>query len=128
MAAKRILVIDNEKYIQEVAQICLRTVARWQVVTAGSGCEGLSKAEAEQPDAILLDVMMPDMDGPTTFQKLQANPATRHIPVILLTAKVQASDRRRYADMGMTAAIAKPFNPLELADQVAEALGWILEK
>jgi len=128
MAAKRILVIDNEKYIQEVAQICLRTVAGWQVMTAGSGSEGLSKAEAEQPDAILLDVMMPDMDGPTTFQKLQANPATRHIPVILLTAKVQASDRRRYADMGMTAAIAKPFNPLELADQVAEALGWILEK
>lgn len=128
MAAKRILVIDNEKYIQEVAQICLRTVAGWQVITAGSGSEGLSKAEAEQPDAILLDVMMPDMDGPTTFQKLQVNPATRHIPVILLTAKVQASDRRRYADMGMTAAIAKPFNPLELADQVAEALGWILEK
>lgn len=128
MAAKRILVIDNEKYIQEVAQICLRTVAGWQVVTAGSGSEGLSKAEAEQPDAILLDVMMPDMDGPTTFQKLQANPATRHIPVILLTAKVQASDRRRYADMGMTAAIAKPFNPLELADQVAESLGWSLEK
>jgi len=62
-----------------VAQICLRTVAGWQVVTAGSGSEGLSKAEAEQPDAILPDVMMPDMDGPT-FQKLQANPATRHIP------------------------------------------------
>ncbi len=61
MAAKRILVIDNEKYIQEVAQICLRTVAGWQVMTAGSGSEGLSKAEAEQPDAILLDVMMPDM-------------------------------------------------------------------
>jgi len=84
-------------------------------VTAGSGSEGLSKAEAEQPD-ILLDVMMPDMDGPTTFQKLQANPATRHIPVILLTAGA-GFDRRRYADMGMTAAIAKPFNPLELADQ-----------
>ena len=128
MVAKRILVIDNEQYIQEVAQICLRTVAGWQVVTAGSGSEGLSKAEAEQPDAILLDVMMPDMDGPTTFQKLQANPATRHIPVILLTAKMQASDRRRYADMGMLAAIAKPFNPLELASQVAGALGWSLGK
>jgi CheY-like chemotaxis protein len=128
MPVKRILVIDNEKYIQEVAQICLRTVAGWQVVTAGSGSEGLSRAEAEQPDAILLDVMMPDMDGPTTFQKLQANPATRHIPVILLTAKVQASDRRRYADMGMIAVIAKPFSPLELAGQVAEALGWSWEK
>ena len=128
MTIKRILVIDNEQYIQEVAQICLRTVAGWQVVTAGSGSEGLIKAEAEQPDAILLDVMMPDMDGLTTFQKLQANSATRHIPVILLTAKVQASDRRRYAELGMKAAIAKPFNALELPGQVAEALGWSLEK
>ena len=126
VTTKRILVIDNEQYIQEVAQICLRTVAGWQVVTAGSGSEGLTKAEIEQPDAILLDVMMPDMDGPTTFQKLQANSATRHIPVILLTAKVQASDRRRYAELGIKAAIAKPFNPLELAGQVAEALGWSL--
>ena len=124
---KRILVIDNEPYIQEVAQICLYTVASWQVTCAGSGSEGLRKAEVEQPDAILLDVMMPDLDGPTTFQKLRANPATRHIPVILLTAKMQASDRRRYADMGMPHAIAKPFNPLELASQVAEALGWSLD-
>lgn len=128
MTAKRILVIDNEQYIQEVAQICLETTANWEVLTAGSGREGLLKAESEQPDAILLDVMMPDLDGVATFQKLQANPATQHIPVILLTAKVQASDRRRYAQLGMTAAIAKPFNPLELASLVAQALGWSLEK
>lgn len=126
MTAKRILVIDNEPYIQEVAQICLQTVAGWQVATAGSGREGLSKAEAEQPDAILLDVMMPDMDGLTTFQKLQENSATCHIPVILLTAKVQAADYRRYAELGIKGAIAKPFNPLELASQVAENLGWNL--
>ena len=128
MTVRQILVIDNELYIQEIAQICLRTVAGWQVVTAGSGREGLLKAEAEQPDAILLDVMMPDMDGPTTFEKLQANVATRHIPVIFLTAKVQAPDRRRYAGMGVKAAIAKPFSPLELAAQVAEALDWSLEQ
>ena len=77
-----------------------------------------------QPDAILLDVMMPDMDGPTTFVKLQANPATWDIPVILLTAKIQASDRRRYAELGIKDAIAKPFNPLELPGQIASALGW----
>jgi len=128
MTTKRILVVDNEQYIREVAQICLETVADWQVITASSGSEGLTKAEVEQPDAILLDVMMPDMDGVTTFQKLQANAATQHIPVILLTAKIQASDRRRYAELGMKAAIAKPFNPLQLAGQVAEALGWSLEK
>jgi len=128
MTAKRVLVVDNEQYIREVAQICLETVAGWQVITAGSGSEGLTKAEELQPDAILLDVMMPDMDGLTTFQKLQANSTTQHIPVILLTAKVQAADRRRYAELGMIPAIAKPFNPLQLAGQVAEALGWSLEK
>lgn len=126
MAAKRILVIDNEQYIQEITQICLETVAGWKVTIAGSGREGLAKAEREQPDAILLDVMMPDMDGPTTFQKFQANSATQHIPVILLTAKTQVADQRRYADLGMPRMIAKPFDPLQLARQIADALGWSL--
>jgi CheY-like chemotaxis protein len=126
MVKKRILVVDNEPYIQEVAKICLETVAAWEVLLASSGTECLRQAETEQPDAILLDVMMPDMDGMTTFQKLQENPTTQAIPVILLTAKIQSSDRRRYAQMGTIAAIAKPFNPLELAGQVADALGWTL--
>ncbi|MGF1938467.1 MAG: response regulator [Nostoc sp. ChiQUE02] len=128
MTTKQILVVDNEQYIQEVAKICLETVAGWKVETASSGQEGIIKAETYQPDAILLDVMMPDMDGITTFEKLQANPLTKAIPVILLTAKIQASDRRRYAQMGMISAIAKPFNPLELATEIAVALGWSLEK
>ncbi|PHM09758.1 response regulator [Nostoc sp. 'Peltigera malacea cyanobiont' DB3992] len=128
MTTKQILVVDNEQYIQEVAKICLETVAGWKVVTASSGQEGIIKAETYQPDAILLDVMMPEMDGITTFEKLQANPLTKGIPVILLTAKIQASDRRRYNQMGMISAIAKPFNPLALAAEVALALGWSLEK
>ncbi|MDZ8087313.1 MAG: response regulator [Nostoc sp. DedQUE12b] len=128
MTTKQILVVDNEQYIQEVAKICLETVAGWKVVTASSGQEGIIKAETYQPDAILLDVMMPEMDGITTFEKLQANPLTKTIPVIFLTAKIQASDRRRYNQMGMISAIAKPFNPLELAAEVALALGWSLEK
>lgn len=123
---KRILVIDNERYIQEVTQICLRTTAGWQVLMASSGRAGIATAVAEQPDAILLDVMMPDMDGPTTFRELQNNPATYQIPVILLTAKVQAADLRRYNELGVEGAIAKPFNPLQLADQVATTLGWSL--
>ncbi|MEH1825464.1 MAG: response regulator [Nostoc sp.] len=128
MTTKQILVVDNEQYIQEVTKICLETVAGWKVETASSGQEGIIKAQTYQPDAILLDVMMPEMDGITTFEKLQANPLTKGIPVILLTAKIQASDRRRYAQMGMVSAIAKPFNPLELAAEVAAALGWSLEK
>jgi CheY-like chemotaxis protein len=126
MERKRILVVDNEQYIQEVTKICLETVVGWEVLTASSGKEGIIQAENHQPDAILLDVMMPDIDGLAAFEQLQANPATKEIPVILLTAKIQAADCRRYAQLGMKSAIAKPFNPLELAGQIASALGWSL--
>jgi CheY-like chemotaxis protein len=126
VSSKRILVVDNEPSIQEVAQICLETVAGWEVILASSGLEGLAVAEREQPDAILLDVMMPQMDGLDTFTNLQANPATRSIPVILLTAKVQTSDRHNYKELGIRSTIAKPFSPLELAQQIATILGWQL--
>ncbi len=126
MSNKRILVVDNEPSIQEVAQICLETVAGWQVIVAGSGLEGIVAAEREQPDAILLDVMMPDMDGLDTFSKLQANPATRSIPVIFLTAKVQTTDRQNYTELGIRSTISKPFSPLALAGQIATTLGWQL--
>lgn len=122
--SKRILVIDDEDDIREVAQVSLEMVGGWEVLTAASGKEGLLRAEAEQPDAILLDVMMPDMDGPTTLRQLHAHPALQHIPVIFLTAKVQAADRRRFADLGVQGVLAKPFDPMRLAPQVAEVLGW----
>ncbi len=124
MAAKRILVIEDEDDIREVTKLSLEMGAGWEVLTARSGPEGLARAVAEQPDAILLDAMMPDMDGATTFEKLQAGEATRQIPVIFLTAKVQPADRRRYADLGVAAVIAKPFDPVKLPAQVAEVLGW----
>ncbi|MGB3758325.1 MAG: response regulator [Rivularia sp. (in: cyanobacteria)] len=124
MTVKKILVVDNEEYIQEVTKICLQTTAKWQVITASSGTEGIQKAETEKPDAILLDVMMPDMDGITTFKYLQENSNTNQIPVILLTAKVQNTDRSRYADLGIKAAIGKPFSPLTLAQEISQVLGW----
>lgn len=124
MAAKRVLVIDDEDDIREVAQASLEIIAGFEVILASSSSEGLLKAELEQPDAILLDVMMPDMDGVITFQKLQANLATCDIPVILLTAKVRAIDQRRFADLGVKAVIAKPFKPAKLAEQLIEILGW----
>lgn len=100
--AKRILIIDDEDDIREVAQLTLEAVGGFEVLTAESGSEGIKKAETEQPDAILLDVMMPEMDGITTFKQLQANSLTNNIPVILLTAKVQASDQRRFAELGIS--------------------------
>ena len=124
MVPKQILVVDDEDDIREVAQVSLEMLGNWAIVTARSGQEGLTRAAAEQPDAILLDVMMPDMDGPTTFQHLQTMPAICHIPVILMTAKVQASDQRRFANLGVKGVIAKPFDPLTLAAQVATTLGW----
>ena len=126
MTVKRILVIDDEADIREVAQLSLEISSGWEVMTTASGSEGLAEAEAQQPDAILLDVMMPDMDGPTTFEKLQNNPSTKNIPVIFLTAKVQAAEQRRYAQLGVTAVLTKPFDPVMLANQIAAALGWQL--
>jgi CheY-like chemotaxis protein len=124
VATKHILIIDDEDDIREVAQLTLEAVGGWQVSTAASGSEGLNKAEAEQPDAILLDVMMPEMDGIATFNKLQTNPHTQNIPVVLLTAKVQSSDQRRFAELGITGIVPKPFDPMTLTEQVAEVLGW----
>jgi CheY-like chemotaxis protein len=124
MSAKRILVVDDEDDIREVAQLSLEMVGGWEVLTASSGAEAVRRAAEERPDAILLDVMMPGMDGPTTFQQLRGDPATAAIPVILLTAKVQPADRRRFVDLGVAGVLAKPFDPMELAAQVSEALGW----
>ena len=126
MTPKRVLVIDDEGDIREVAKVSLEMVGGWETLTASSGSEGLDRARAEQPDAILLDVMMPDMDGPSTFIRLQADEAIRHIPVILLTAKVQANDRRRFAELGVKGVIAKPFDPLGLPREVSEVMGWSL--
>lgn len=121
---RRILIIDDEDDIREVAALSLESVAGWDVLTASSGAEGIRTAMAEKPDAILMDVMMPAMDGPTTFKEMQKVPAIANIPVLLLTAKVQGVDQRRFAGLGVTAVLFKPFDPLTLADQMSEALGW----
>jgi CheY-like chemotaxis protein len=124
MTAKRVLVIDDEADIRAVAEIALQALGGWEVLLASSGAEGLSKAVSEQPDAILLDVMMPVMDGVATLRALQTEPATQAIPVILMTAKAQASEQRRFAELGVAAVITKPFKATTLANQIAAALGW----
>jgi len=118
----RILVIDDDDDIREVAQVTLEVMGGWEVLTARSGQEGLQLARSAKPDGILLDVMMPDMDGPTTLEHLRADPATADIPVIFLTAKVQAMDRKRLQDLPVAGLIAKPFDPLALSDQIASVL------
>jgi CheY-like chemotaxis protein len=123
MANRRVLLIDDEDDVREVAQISLEMVANWDVTTARSGAEGVALAASDQPDAIVLDVMMPGMDGSATFSHLQANPATRHIPVVLLTAKILDPITDRFA-LEVATIIPKPFDPMRLPGQIASALGW----
>jgi two-component system, OmpR family, alkaline phosphatase synthesis response regulator PhoP len=123
---KRILIIDDEETIQHVVQFGIQMISGWQVFRANSGAEGIHTARTECPDVILLDVMMPDMDGLTTFEKLQADPKTEKIPVIFLTAKAQTSEKRQFQDLGISGVITKPFNSLELPEQIAKILNWQL--
>lgn len=120
MAPRRVLLIDDEDDIREIAQLSLEMVAHWDVTTARSGREGLARAVEDQPDAILLDVMMPDLDGPATLSQLRANPLTREIPVVFVTAKTQSE----LAELPVHGVIHKPFDPLDLSRQVSDTLGW----
>ncbi len=125
MASRRVLVIDDEDLIREVAQVSLEVTAGWEVLTAASGDDGYRTAVAEHPDAVLLDVMMPGLDGPGTVMRLQADAATRTIPIIMLTAKVQQAERDRVAALaGVAGVIAKPFDPMRLSTDVSVLLGW----
>ncbi len=124
MGAKRILFIDDEDDIKTLAEFCLESEAGWLMIGASNGLEGIAIAEQEQPDAILLDAMMPELDGIQTIVELQKNPKTKDIPTIFITAKAQASDRRRFYNAGAKGVINKPFDSLTLASQISGFLGW----
>jgi CheY-like chemotaxis protein len=119
---RRILIIDDENDIREATQICLEVTGDWEVLTASSGREGLVKAAAEQPDIILLDVMMPDMDGLATLERLKGSLTTDKIPVVLLTAKAQPAEQRRFSKLDVADVILKPYDPFTLSDRVIGAL------
>ncbi|MDI9637777.1 response regulator [Geitlerinema splendidum] len=124
MLDKRILVIDDEPNLCIVVQACLENLGGWETLTALSGRKGLAIAIAQPLDAILLDVMMPDLDGLAIVRELQKHPITQSIPVILLTAKVQSTDLAQFTQLGVAGVIAKPFDPLTLSQEVASILGW----
>jgi CheY-like chemotaxis protein len=124
MAPKKILVIDDDDGVREIIQFSLEAAAGWEVSTADSGSEGLVVAEAEQPNAILLDVMMPDMDGSQTFRQLQTNPAIQHIPTIFLTAKARSNELQQFIDLGVAGVITKPIKAQALVEQIRTILHW----
>ena len=124
MTVPTVLVVDDDDSVREITQLALEVVAGWQVIAAGGGAAALELARVHRPDAVLLDVMMPEMDGPTTLRHLKADETTRDIPVILLTAKVLAGERQAWDELAISAVIAKPFDPKGLPADVSRMLGW----
>ena len=122
--SKCVLLVDDEEDVRAIAKLGLEMGAGWKVLSASSGLEALDMATTHQPDVILLDMMMPDMDGRMTLQKLKDNGATQAIPVILVTAKVQPADQTSFAELDVVTVFSKPFRPLALAQQINQALGW----
>ncbi len=115
---KRILYVEDERDIQAVAQLALENVGGFTLEICSSGQEALDKAEGFAPDLLLLDVMMPVMDGPTTLQELRKREATASVPAIFMTAKVQPDEVRQYKELGALDVIAKPFDPMALAQEI----------
>lgn len=120
MSLERILYAEDEPDIQAVAKVALELLGGFQVQVCGNGREALAAVRDFAPDLILLDVMMPGMDGPSTLEQLRADPATAAIPVVFLTAKVQPAEVVYYQSLGALDVIAKPFDPMTLAAQVKQ--------
>jgi CheY-like chemotaxis protein len=121
---RRVLVIDDDEDILAISRLSLERVGGWQVLTADSGERGIEIAARERPDAVLLDAMMPGLNGPATIERLKASEETSSIPVLFLTAKLQRPERQRYVALGAAGVIAKPFDPMSLAEQMATILDW----
>ncbi|MFP2959039.1 response regulator [Myxococcus sp. 1LA] len=115
---RKVMLVDDEDDIRTIGNLSLSRVGGWQTVLAASGSEALEKGSAEKPDLILLDVMMPGMDGPTTFGKLRAQVATAHTPIIFMTAKIQKQEVARYLELGALGVIGKPFDPMTLPQEI----------
>jgi CheY-like chemotaxis protein len=117
-----VLVVDDDDSIREVATLALELVGGWRVSSAGSGPQALELLGQALPDVVLLDVMMPGMDGLTTLSRLRQNPATAEIPVILMTAKAATGDEPEWQGLDVAGVIAKPFDPMSLTTRIRELL------
>ncbi len=123
MPIQKVLLVDDEEDLRRIGHLGLGAVGKWQVILAVSGEDAIEKAREARPDLVLLDVLMPGIDGPTTCERLKADPATRDIPVIFLTANTQPHEIDRYLALGARGVIRKPFDPMQLAAEVRRLLG-----
>ena len=119
---KQILIVDDDRNIREVISMCLHKLKGWDILTAASGQEGLNGIKHNQPHAIVLDLMMPEMDGIAFLKHLRSERMTLNIPVVLLTASRHLPDRNLLAELGVIEVVAKPFLPIDLVRQIDRAL------
>ncbi len=124
MPTKTILVIDDEVAVSEIVKLCLSDLGGWDVSVVSSPLQGLQRAVFDRPDAIVLDISMPGMDGFAFLEQLRKTPETQAIPVILLSAKVRWINSQILQKYQVAGAIAKPFDALRLSTQIAMLLGW----
>jgi CheY-like chemotaxis protein len=119
----KILIVDDDDDIRRIATLSLARLGGMEVLEASSGADAVALAASEKPDAILLDVMMPGMDGPATLEKLKAQPETGTIPVVFLTAKAMTSEIERLRSLGAAGVLTKPFDPVALPGLVRALVG-----
>lgn len=123
-SSKTVLLIDDDIYCCEIIGICLEIFKNWKSTIVRSGQEGLAAITTVQPDVILLDIMMPNMDGLTVLKKLKENSQFASIPVVLLTTRTDLIEAQKLSPLNVQGAIAKPFDPIKLADQISKILNW----
>lgn len=117
-----VLLVDDEPDIRRIGELTLRAVGKLKVLLAASGQEAIEVVRRERPDVVLLDVMMPGLDGPATLAQLRALDEGKDLPVIFVTAKIQAAEVARYRALGATGVVAKPFDPIALPGRIREIL------
>ncbi|WP_136069350.1 response regulator [Modicisalibacter radicis] len=115
---QRVLHVDDDESISAITRIALESIGGLQVLSCNSGRVAVEQAAAFSPDLLLIDVMMPDMDGPATLAALAEVVALDGVPVVFMTAKTQPGDHQEYIDLGATAVIVKPFDPMALAGKL----------
>lgn len=122
MAIHKVLLAEDEDDIRKVAQMSLQFRSGWEVALASNGEECLARAAEDPPDLILLDCMMPKLDGYETCRRLKQDPSLQHIPVIFLTAKAQETEVKKGLALGAVGYLIKPFNPMSLATEISQIL------
>lgn len=118
MTIRKVLIVDDDEDVRNITELAASRIGRWETVLAAGGREGVAKARSDRPDVILLDVMMPEIDGPETLALLRQDPETADIPVIFLTAKSQQGELESYRALGARGVIVKPFEVASFADDV----------